>query len=66
MPLPRDPAKLVAVFLELSSLHWVADARKYVGESVFRGRNPFRNESALGHDFACGDRSGHPKPLVVT
>ena len=47
MPLSRDPAKPVTVFLKLEALSLVPHSRQSVCERVFGSRDPFRNESAL-------------------
>ena len=47
MPLSRDPAKPVTVFLKLEALSLVPHSRQSVCERIFGSGNPFRNESAL-------------------
>ena len=65
VPLSRDSAKPVAVFLEFLSLSWVPHSRQGVCECVLGSGNPFGLKAKLGLDFGCRHGPGHPKSAVV-
>ena len=65
VPLSRDPAKPVAVFLEFLSLSWVPHSRQGVCECILGGGDPFGLKAKLGLNFGCRHGPGHPKSAVV-
>ena len=65
-PLPRNSVKLFTVFVKLAALCGISDTRKSVCQSVFRSRDPLRNESKLMLDSLCCDSAGHPQASILS